>query len=284
MIGQTVSHYRIREQLGSGGMAEVYLAEDLNLDRNVALKMLPPELAKDEECLHRFEQEAKAASALNHPNILTIHEIGQSGELRFIVSEYIKGENLRERLAREPLRFGEVLEIAVQVADALVAAHKAGIIHRDIKPENIMLGEDGFVKLVDFGVAKLNRVTKLDCEGPTLRMRKTSSDTVLGTVAYMAPEQLQGKEIDARVDVWSLGVCLYEMIAGRSPFLQETLGSTSAAVLRDEFTPLDENVPAELKRIVAKALQKDPNKRYQTAKDLWLDLKALKGSSKFAKT
>jgi len=283
MIGQTVSHYRIREKLGAGGMAEVYLAEDLNLGRNVALKMLPPELAKDEECLRRFEQEAKAASALNHPNILTIHEIGQSGELRFIVSEYIKGENLRERLVRGPMSFSEVLEVAVPVADALVAAHKAGIIHRDIKPENIMLGDDGFVKVVDFGVAKLNRVTKLDCEATTLRMRKTSFGTILGTVAYMSPEQLRGEEVDARADVWSLGICLYEMIAGRSPFLQDTWCNTSAAILRDEFTSLAEDVPAELTRIVATALQKDADKRYRTVKDFRLDLTALKENLRSAK-
>jgi serine/threonine protein kinase len=282
MIGQTISHYRIREKIGAGGMAEVYLAEDVNLDRKVALKILPPELAKDEDRLRRFEQEAKAASALNHPNILTIYEIGQSDNLHFIAGEYIKGENLRERLGRGALRFGEVIEVALQVADALAVAHKAGIVHRDVKPENIMLREDGVVKVVDFGVAKLtDRTTKIDCEDPTLR--KTSPDTIVGTVAYISPEQLEGKGIDARADVWSLGVCLYEMLARRLPFLQETLCATAAAVLRDEFTPLDEDVPAELRRIVGKALQKEPDNRYQTVKDLWLDLKALRDDLKFAK-
>jgi tetratricopeptide (TPR) repeat protein/predicted Ser/Thr protein kinase len=282
MIEQTVSHYRILEKLGSGGMGEVYLAKDMNLGRLVALKTLPAEVSRDTERIHRFEQEARAASALNHPNILTIHDIGQSGDLHFIVSEYIKGENLHQRQKRARLSLDDTLEIALQVVEALIAAHKAGIVHRDIKPNNIMVGEDGRVKVIDFGLAKLTeqKLPLFGNENPTLEdsifRRSTAAGEIMGTPDYMSPERLKGKGTDARSDVWSLGVCLYEMLAGRPPFAQETLNDTIAAILKDEIAPLGVDVPARLSGIVRKALQKDCNKRYQTVEDFRSELSTFK--------
>jgi eukaryotic-like serine/threonine-protein kinase len=280
----TLSHYRIVRKIGAGGMGEVYLAEDTELGRQVALKVLLAEVANDEERVRRFVQEAKAASALNHPNILTVYEIGSFESSRFIATELIKGETLREKLQRERLTLRETLDAAVQIASALNAAHSAGIIHRDVKPENVMLRDDGLVKVLDFGLAKLTekKTEALDTEGETRAQVKTSPGTVMGTASYMSPEQARGKETDARSDVWSLGVVLYEMLTGETPFAGETANDTIAAILTREPAPLDEGTPPELQRIIRKALQKKADERYQTSKDFLLDLKNLKRELEFA--
>ena len=279
--GQLIDHYKILSLLGVGGMGEVYLAQDTRLGRQVALKMLPAQFTKDEETAHRFEQEARAASALNHPNIIVIHQIGQVAEQLHIVTEYIDGQTLRLRLAGTPLRLAETLDIAVQVASALDAAHRAGIVHRDIKPENIMLRPDGVVKVLDFGVAKLIDVqgTAQDSNAATVGDFKTGAGMVMGTAQYMSPEQVRGQKIDPRADIWSLGVVIYEMVTNVTPFGGETPNHALVAVLEKEPEPLkrySEGAPAELERIVYKALQKNREERYQTIKDLALDLKNLK--------
>ncbi len=282
--GAQLGHYEIQSQLGAGGMGEVYLAQDTKLKRHLALKILPEAFDKDKERLHRFEQEACAASALNHPNILTVHEIGQANGAHFITTEYIKGETLRERMGREPLTLRETLDVALQIAAALNAAHEAHIVHRDIKPENIMLRDDGLIKVLDFGLAKLTekRNEAVDTEGETRAQINTKPGIVMGAVAYMSPEQARGLETDARSDVWSLGVVLYEMLTGRQPFTGETMTDVLAVILHREPAPLDEHTAPELNRIVRKALQKNRDERYQTIKDFLLDLKNLKRELEFA--
>ncbi|MFN2453124.1 MAG: protein kinase [Pyrinomonadaceae bacterium] len=280
-----LSHYRIVKKIGAGGMGEVYLAQDTRLERKVALKILLAEIAHDEDRVRRFVQEAKAASALNHPNILTVYEVGDFEDSRFIVTEFIKGMTLRERLANEPLALRETLDVAVQIASALNAAHSAGIIHRDIKPENIMLRDDGLVKVLDFGLAKLTEKNQepTASEDETRALVKTIPGVVMGTAAYMSPEQARGKETDARTDIFSLGVVVYEMLSGKQPFAEETASDTIAAILKSEPAPLaGEGVPPELKRIVRKALQKSADERYQTVKDFLIDLKTLKRELEFA--
>jgi eukaryotic-like serine/threonine-protein kinase len=278
--GTQFGHYEIQSRIGAGGMGEVFLAKDAKLDRQVAIKVLPVAATmQNADNSRRFEREARAASRLNHPNILTIHEIGEINDSRFIATEFIKGETLRERLNRQKLSFSEALDIAIQVAAALNAAHSAGIIHRDIKPENIMIRrEDGLVKVLDFGLAKLTekQPQAIDTEGETRAQVNTSPGMVMGTARYMSPEQARGKETDMRTDVWSLGVCLYEMLSGEQPFAGETTTDTLAAILHREPAPLDENTPPELARIIRKALQKNADERYQTVKDFLLDLKNLK--------
>ncbi len=282
--GTIVGHYKILRSIGAGGMGEVYLAEDASLERLVALKVLLAEIAGDDERVRRFEREAKAASALNHPNILTVYEIGQFENQRFIVTEYIKGETLRARLQREPLDLRETLDVTLQIAHALNAAHSAGIVHRDIKPENVMLRDDSLAKVLDFGLAKLTekKTETSEPEDATRAQVKTTPGMVMGTARYMSPEQARGKEIDARSDIWSLGVVLYEMLTGRTPFAGETTNDTIAAILTKEFAPLDENTPHELQRIVRKALQKKADERYQTVKDFLLDVKNLKRELEFS--
>lgn len=265
-IGTKVGRYQIRSKIGSGGMGEVYLAEDTELDRLVALKVLHADIAGDEDRVRRFIQEAKAASALNHPNILTVHEIGSFAESRFIATEYIKGGTLRDRLHDEPVTLRETLDIALQVAAALNAAHDAGIAHRDIKPENIMIRDDGLVKVLDFGLAKLSEPPasaggSAASEDATRAQVNTRPGVVMGTVAYMSPEQTRGRDVDARSDIWSLGVVIYEMLANRTPFADETPNDSIAAILTKEPPPLDENTPAELQRIIRKSLQKKADER-----------------------
>ena len=283
---KTLSHYRIISKLGAGGMGEVYLAQDTKLDRRVALKLLPADVAADQTRMRRFVQEAKAASALNHPNIITIHEIEQIDSMNFITTEFIDGKTLRQRMRQAPMKLSELLDVANQCANALSAAHATGIVHRDFKPENIMIRSDGIVKVLDFGLAKLTEPLSpdsVDSEAPT--SFKTSPGTVIGTVAYMSPEQARGNEIDARTDIWSLGVVLYELIAGCLPFAGTTSNEVMASILGDhEAQPLARYArytPAELERIVLKALRKSREERYQTIKDMLLDLRSLKQRLEF---
>jgi serine/threonine protein kinase/Tfp pilus assembly protein PilF len=275
----TLSHYRILSKIGAGGMGEVYLAQDTKLDRKVAIKFLHEEFSKDADKLNRFVQEAKAASALNHPNILTVYEIGEADGKNYIATELIDGKTLREHLShKESLQLETILKIGVQVSEALAAAHQAGIIHRDIKPENIMLRQDGYAKVLDFGLAKLSEpgaTGSAGSEDATRVQVNTTPGMVMGTVSYMSPEQARGKETDARTDIWSLGVVLYEMLAGKVPFTGETVNHTIVAILEREPLLL-ENVPGELQRIVRKSMTKDVDMRYQTAHDLLIDLKNLR--------
>ncbi len=276
----TLSHYRIVSKVGAGGMGEVYLAQDTKLDRKVALKILPEDLASDAERMRRFVQEAKAASALNHPNIITIHEIGEAEGVHFIATEFIDGPTLRERLKRGPLPLDELLGIAGQTAEALAAAHAAGIVHCDIKPENIMLRPDGYVKVLDFGIAKLTEHTTgaIDTEGATAKQFNTGPGSIIGTIAYMSPEQVRSQVLDARTDIWSLGVLLYELIANQQPFPGDSPGDVIAAILMSRprlLTQVRRGCPAGLERIVRKALHKKREKRYQLIEDLSRDLKSL---------
>ena len=283
--GQTVGHYRIVSLLGEGGMGKVYLADDMKLHRKVSLKFLSSSFTEDRQRLPRFEQEARAASALNHPNILTIYEIGDTDRHPFIATEFIEGQTLRERL-QSALDIDEALNIAIQVASALVAAHRVKIVHRDIKPENIMIrGEDGLVKVLDFGLAKVIQPKQdgdvADSAVATL-IAETGPGVVMGTVAYMSPEQARGDKIDERTDIWSLGILLYEMITGSSPFVAGTSNEIISAILgKTRVPPLARyapEVPSRLEEIVEKALTKDRDERYQTSKDLLIDLKRLKRS------
>ena len=276
-----LGRYSIVRKIGAGGMGEVYLAQDQKLDRKVALKILPAEVASNQERMRRFIQEAKAASALNHPNIITIYEIDETDSRHFIAHEFIDGETLRQQIREEHLKLNDLLEIAIQTAGALAAAHAAGIIHRDIKPENIMVRRDGYIKVLDFGLAKLTHPegSITDTEAPTKALVDTGAGTVLGTANYMSPEQAKGKRVDGRTDLWSLGAVIYEMVAGHLPFAAETPSEVIGLILNKEPPPLaryEREAPPELERIVTKALTKDLEERYQTAKDLLVDLKRLK--------
>ncbi|HEX6189679.1 MAG TPA: protein kinase [Pyrinomonadaceae bacterium] len=260
-------------------MGEVFLAQDTSLGRKVALKLLRSDFTGNEERLRRFRQEARAASALNHPNILTIHEIRQEGSLHFMATEYVEGETLRQQISQARLTLGQVLDVAVQVASALAAAHEAGIVHRDIKPENVMLRSDGYVKVLDFGLAKLSDQKTAHSAAPTLVKVETEPGVVMGTFSYMSPEQARGLAVDARTDIWSLGVMIYELATGRQPFEGETASDVMSLILQKEPMPLTHSlpeVPSELERIVRKALRKDKEERYQTVKDLLIDLRNLR--------
>ncbi|HVS82216.1 MAG TPA: protein kinase [Pyrinomonadaceae bacterium] len=289
-VGTKLGRYEIRSKLGAGGMGEVYLAQDSKLDRKVALKILPAEVAVHQDRMRRFVQEAKAASALNHPNIITIYEIEQIDSVNFIATEFIDGETLRQRMRFAPTKLSEVLKVAIQSASALTAAHAANIIHRDIKPENVMLRRDGIVKVLDFGLAKLTEqsvTTSIDTEASTRALINTEPGMVMGTAIYMSPEQARGLDLDARTDIFSLGVVLYEMVAGCLPFEGSTSSEVLAAILSEkEPQPLarySREVPAELERIVSKALRKNRDERYQTIKDMLLDLESLKQELEFAR-
>ena len=281
MPGRTIGHYQILSLLGAGGMGEVYLAEDTRLKRRVALKLLPVYFTADRDRLRRFEQEARAVSTLNHPNIITIHEIGEIEEAHYLVTEFIDGETLRHRLMQGRLEISPALDVSLQIASAVAAAHEAGIVHRDIKPENIMLRRDGYVKVLDFGLAKLTETAapSVSSDVSTAAKLSTKAGVVMGTPHYMSPEQARGQKVDARTDIFSLGVVLYEMLTGRAPFEGETSSDVIAAILKTEPSPLGHylpEAPRELERIVTKAMRKDREERYQTVKDLHVDLKGLK--------
>ena len=260
---EKISHYRILEKLGAGGMGVVYLAEDMTLGRKVAIKVLSHEFTTNKDRVHRFELEASAASNLNHPNILTIHEVGVDDGRHYIATEFIDGVTLRRKMAASQLETHEILDIAIQVASALEEAHSAGIVHRDIKPDNIMIRRNGYVKVLDFGLAKLTETvdrSPLDAEAATRVLVQTDAGVVMGTSHYMSPEQARGKPVDARSDIWSLGVVIYEMVTGRTPFEGETSTDVVVAITQKEPPPIARfapNVPAELDWIVMKALRKD---------------------------
>ena len=240
LIGETIGHYRILKRIGAGGMGEVYLASDINAGRTAALKVLPTYLSSDVERLRRFEQEARAVAGLNHPNIMTIYEVGADDSRRYIASELIEGETLHEGLARGRIEINEAVEIAIQVASALAAAHSAGVVHRDIKPQNIMLRPDGYVKVLDFGIAKLaeQELPGTIAEAEALKFVETNVGAILGTVSYMSPEQARGAPVDKRTDIWSLGVVVYEMTTGHAPFTGDTPREVMSSIVEKEPPPL----------------------------------------------
>src|SRR5499426_954937 len=297
-VGRRIGPYQVVSLLGQGGMGKVYLSEDVRLERKVALKLLPAAVTQNPDRLLRFEREAKAASALNHPNILTIHEIGEAEGAHYIVSEFVEGETLRDQMRRGPLSLTAALDVARQVAEALAAAHAAGIVHRDIKPENVMARPDGLIKVLDFGLAKLTemriadrglrieeaempvRTSQDNPQSAICNPHSTEPGVVMGTVSYMSPEQARGLKVDHRTDIFSLGVMLYEMISGRRPFEGATTADVIAAILDKEpapLTALKKAAPSELERIIRHCLEKNPGQRYQSARDLASDLKAVLG-------
>jgi serine/threonine-protein kinase len=290
-IGTKLGRYEIRSQLGAGGMGEVYLARDTELDRTVALKVLPGDVAADQQRMLRFVQEARAASALNHPNIITIYEIGRSEASPFIATEFVEGVTLRQRMNKRPMVVADAVDIAAQIAGALTTAHQAGIIHRDIKPENIMVRPDGYIKVLDFGLAKLTEKHtnshNSNAEAPTLAMLNTAPGMVMGTIRYMSPEQARGLPMDARTDIWSLAVIIYEMLAGRPPFEGETASDVLVAILEREPPPLimhRPEVPQSLAELVSLALRKKLPERLQTTHEMSLLLNRLKRELDFRDT
>lgn len=283
MVAQTLSHYRILEKLGAGGMGEVYLAEDTLLGRRVAIKFLPPEAVSDGHARKRLVREARAAATLDHPNICSVFEVGEEAGRGFIVMQYVEGETLDARITRKPPDVKEALAVAAQLADALAEAHSHGITHRDIKPSNVMITSRGQAKVMDFGLAKVIPEVKVE-SGAETEALLSAPGAVLGTVPYMSPEQVRGEPVDGRSDIFSLGVVLYEMLSGQQPFASKSAAATASAILTHEPPPLAryaKEVPAELERIVGKALRKDPDQRYQTARDLLIDLESLRNELEF---
>ena len=285
MIGRTLSHYEVLEKIGSGGMGEVFRARDTRLGRDVAIKVLSAEVASDANRLRRFEREARAASALNHPNIVHIYEIGDHEGTPFIAMEYIEGVTLRELISSGALPPKKKLELAVQIGQGLAKAHAADIVHRDLKPENMMLTTDGHVKILDFGLAKLLSPVQSDPDGPTFTKHGTDPGTVMGTASYMSPEQALGKSLDARTDVFSFGVVLYEMATGAAPFRGDTPASLfdeilhKAPPLPSQASQASQPLPTGVDSIIQKALQKDPDDRYPSAKELLADLEGVSSGS-----
>ncbi|HEV2664272.1 MAG TPA: serine/threonine-protein kinase, partial [Blastocatellia bacterium] len=288
IAGSRIGAYQLLEPLGRGGMGEVHLALDTRLGRKVAVKLLPARFTTDAGRVRRFAQEARSVSALNHPNIITIHEIGkvrtEAGDTHYIVTEYVEGETLRQRMANAPqgrLSLVDALDVAAQIATALATAHEAGIAHRDIKPENVMARRDGIIKVLDFGLAKLTEPASpvVDSQASTMARNSTEAGMVMGTPRYMSPEQARGDKVDVRTDIFSLGVMLYEMVAGRPPFAGVTPNETIAAILRDSPPPLAEcapDAPPEMEEILSKALSKNREDRHLTASELLADLQRLK--------
>lgn len=286
VIGEKLGHYKVQSSIGTGGMGEIYRASDTRLRRDVAIKILPEHLMREAAAIERFMREAHAASALNHPNILTIFDIGEHDNIHFIATEFVEGQTLRQKIENSTLSLAETLDIAVQVANALVAAHEAGIIHRDIKPENIMIRADGYVKVLDFGIAKLSEreTLKPEADAATLVEAITTPGMILGTAFYMSPEQARGLTVDARSDIFSLGAVLYEVIAGRRPFSGATISDIIASLLKSEPQRLAEivkNIPSELDSSIVKALTKKREDRYQTMKDFAGDLKQIRQRLEF---
>jgi TolB-like protein/Flp pilus assembly protein TadD/predicted Ser/Thr protein kinase len=281
VITQSITHYRIIKKLGAGGMGEVYLGEDTRLDRNVAIKFLPPESTADEQARKRLIREAKAAAKLDHPNICSIYEVGEEAGQSFIVMQYVEGETLDMRIQRKPLELRESLDIAVQVVDALSEAHSSGIVHRDIKPPNIMVNARGNAKVMDFGLAKIiEHSSQMESKAETQSLL-TEPGMIIGTVPYMSPEQVRGEALDARSDIFSFGAVLYEMISGRQPFAAESAAATASAILTKEPWPVARfapEAPAELQRILRKCLEKDRERRYQTVRDLATDLENVRNA------
>ncbi|HMS40078.1 MAG TPA: protein kinase, partial [Pyrinomonadaceae bacterium] len=286
--GAKINQYEIKSLLGAGGMGEVYLAHDTRLGRDVAIKFLKP--TEDREKLARFRREAKVISSLNHPNIVTIFEFNKYQNRHYIVTELVRGKILREAINEKSLTYSEILDIGIQICNALTAAHEAGIIHRDIKPENIMILPDGYVKVLDFGLAKLTDTggeTVIGDDQPTNTLIETRSGMILGTVSYMSPEQLRGRDVDTRTDIWSLGVCLYEMISARRPFDGESISDVIASVINRELPPLNEMgvvVPPEIEEIIKRCLEKDQSLRYASGRDLVADLKEARQMNTTGKT
>src|SRR5262245_16144607 len=281
MTGQSLGSYQILSRLGAGGMGEVYCARDNRLDRTVALKILPAEVAADAERMRRFVREAKAASALNHPHVATIYEIGEAEGVNFIAMEYVEGQTLAARISGRPLKVSEIVDIGSQIADALDEAHGKGITHRDIKPANVMITPRGQVKVLDFGLAKMTRALQ-PISNDISTQAKTEPGMVMGTVPYMSPEQALGREVDHRSDLFSLGVALYEMATGRLPFAGANSSETLDRILHaqpEAMARFNYDAPAELERIVLKCLEKDREQRYQSARELLVDLKNLKRDS-----
>ena len=287
MTGRTIAHYEILEKLGEGGMGVVYKARDTRLNRFVTLKLLPADKIADEERLRRFTQEARTASGLNHPNIITIHDIASEDGVQFMVMEFVAGKTLDQVIPRKGMRLAEVLKIGAQIAEALTAAAAAGVIHRDIKPGNVMVSDNGHVKVLDFGLAKMSERV-VSSEGATATFvgeaenPRTREGTVIGTVSYMSPEQAEGRPLDPRSDIFSFGALLYEMVTGQRAFRGDTSMSTISAILRDDPAPAGQvcaDVPRDLEKIIARCLRKDPERRFQTMADVRVSLLELKEES-----
>jgi len=279
MIGQTLAHYKILEKIGSGGMGDDYLAEDTKLDRKVALKVLPPELAENEERRARFQREAKAIAALDHPNIVQVFSVEEADGVHFITMQLVHGKTLTELLPKNGFPLNKFFEIAIPLADAVAAAHQEGITHRDLKPDNMMVGDDGRIKVLDFGLAKpTSGFVGGDADSAAPTAAKTAEGVIVGTLNYMSPEQAQGKTVDARSDIFSLGVVFYEMLTGQRPFSGETSAEILSSIIKDtpdSTSDLNPTIPRDLAKLVRRCLAKDPERRYQSAKDIRNELEEL---------